>query len=498
MDIKGKILCFIVVLLGFLSGPARVIAVVDPLVMTNNKIGIHVLDSSEIIEAKKLVNGESGAWGYVTVPIQATDRDRIKWSRFMKEAKQEKVIPIIRVATVVSGSDWDEPNNYDLVDFANFLNDLPWPTKNRYVVIFNEVNRADEYGGFVSPGEYADILVNAITIFKERNEDFFILPAGLDNAASSNGSSLRWDRYWEQVFAKRPEIPERLDGWVSHSYPNYGFRGSPYDRHDHSIAGYLSELRLLSRYTKKKLPVFITETGWDMEVVSSDKAAEYLRLSYEKVWSETQVVAVTPFLLRAGAGPFVKFSFLDQNGQPRPVYKVWQSLAVQGNPELGQESDWVVKIGGKGVSLEPVSRSIREQVSGVNWEEIWRWLQRVFGLEKTRIMSEGELVVGDRSYKVEIAETEREKVDGLSGRSRLRPDEGMLFLFEPAEKPIFWMKGMIFDIDIVWVVDGKVIQVDAADRVQINKRYGSKQPVEMVLEVAVGSGIKVGDGVSRL
>src|SRR5690606_18446325 len=112
---------FFVVLVTFFAliagGGGRVIAVEDPNLTANNKIGIHVLDPNEVMEAAKLVNGEDGAWGYVTVPIQATDRNREKWIRFMRQAAENRVIPIVRVATVVSGLHWDEPNNYDLVDF---------------------------------------------------------------------------------------------------------------------------------------------------------------------------------------------------------------------------------------------------------------------------------------------------------------------------------------------------------------------------------------------
>ncbi|KKT35720.1 MAG: hypothetical protein UW23_C0012G0027, partial [Candidatus Collierbacteria bacterium GW2011_GWA1_44_12] len=115
--------------------------------------------------------------------IQSTDRDRIKWQKFLDKCKELKVIPLIRVATVPEGLSWVEPNDYDLIDFANFLGDLKWPLANRYVIFFNEVNRSDEYGGLVNPEIYADILANAYDIFKNVSTDFFILPAGLDNAA---------------------------------------------------------------------------------------------------------------------------------------------------------------------------------------------------------------------------------------------------------------------------------------------------------------------------
>ncbi len=138
---------FIALNLSFLTlsfSPAS--ATYDPLSVTNNRVGVHILSPDEIDLAGKLVNNNIDAsWGYVTVPIQSGDRDIAKWTRFMDRAYELKIIPLIRVATFANDKNWTKPGNKDLIDFANFLNQLPWPTKNRYVIIFNEVNRPDEY-----------------------------------------------------------------------------------------------------------------------------------------------------------------------------------------------------------------------------------------------------------------------------------------------------------------------------------------------------------------
>ena len=492
---------FFVVLVTFFAliagGDRRVIAVENPNLTANNKIGIHVLDPNEVMEAAKLVNGDTGAWGYVTVPIQATDRNREKWIRFMRQAAENRVIPIVRVATVVSGLHWDEPNNYDLVDFANFLNDLPWPTKNRYVVIFNEVNRADEYGGYVSPEKYADTLMNAMTIFKERSADFFILPAGMDNAAASNGESLHWRSYWERVVARQPEILEKIDGWTSHAYPNPGFRGRPTDRTDRSIASFRFELDFVSRRTDRDLPVFITETGWDMSVVDERVAASYLKTAHDQVWNDPRIVAITPFLLRAGAGPFVGFSFLDMNGQPREVYQVWRSLAVKGEPVLNQEVLEEIKQGGVVSETKDSSESIFERFELVDWEGVWLWLARILGLNRDRVAHEEVVEIGGRKYWVEVADTNDERIRGLSGRSRLKDNEGMLFVFENKDRYAFWMKEMRFDIYIVWISSGKVVGIDNASYATPYKRIWPNEEVDMVLEVVDIEGIKIGDEIKR-
>ena len=56
-------------------------AIYDPLSVPNNRVGVHVLSPDELESATKLVNNDGeGEWGYITVPIQAGDRDKTKWT----------------------------------------------------------------------------------------------------------------------------------------------------------------------------------------------------------------------------------------------------------------------------------------------------------------------------------------------------------------------------------------------------------------------------------
>src|SRR6266403_1297570 len=140
--------CLILILFSFFLFPSArtAFAIEDPLAHPNNKIGIHILFTTEIPQAAKLINSNGGDWGYVTIPIQSTDRDRKKWQSFMNTCKKYHVIPLIRLATEGDFTDtavWRKPQMNDIIDFATFLNSLSWPTQNRYIIIFNEVNRAD-------------------------------------------------------------------------------------------------------------------------------------------------------------------------------------------------------------------------------------------------------------------------------------------------------------------------------------------------------------------
>src|SRR3989344_8378009 len=65
--------------------------------------------------------------------------------------------------------------------------------------------------------------------------------------------------------------------------------------------------------------------------------------------------------------------------------------------------------------------------------------------------------VGDTVFLVDIADAPEERAQGLAGRPSLRSDQAMLFIFDRQHLYGFWMKGMIFPIDIIWIKDNQVI-----------------------------------------
>lgn len=312
-------------------------AVEDPLSLPNNKFGIHILFTSEIETAAQLVNSNGGDWGYVTIPIQAVDKDLIKWQKFMDDAKRLHVIPILRIATEGDYFDtksWRKPKFEDVLDFANFLDSLLWPTKNRYVIIFNEVNRADEWGDAPNPKEYTQLLSYAVTVFKSKNQDFFILPAGLDNAAPTvTGLSMNQYEFIRQMNEAVPGIFYQVDGFTSHSYPNPGFSQTPEKQDQQSIASFRHEAALISTLSTKKLPIFITETGWSQDLVSEFLQSTYYRIAFTSVWSDSSIAAVTPFLLRADTGPFTVFSLIKNSASPSAqLVEIMGMKKEQGKP----------------------------------------------------------------------------------------------------------------------------------------------------------------------
>ncbi len=459
----------------------------------NNKVGIHILQPSEINLAAELVNSQGGDWGYVTIPIQPTDRDLSKWTQFMLQAKQLHLIPILRITTIPQGGTWAQAQATDLVDFANFLNELPWPIKNRYVIIFNEVNRDQEWGDHVDPQAYAQILKNAYLIFKQRSPNFFILPAGLDNALPDSTTSLSSRTYWQQMQTAIPNIWDYIDGWNSHAYPNPNFAASPYKTGWQSITSYRQELNFIN----KSLPVFITETGWDQTKIKN------IYFYYQKAWqiwlNDPLVKAVTPFVLQGGQ-QFKAFSFLSPNGKPTPAWQATFDLPkIAGKPDLSSPQPIS--------NPATISKSSHQNIKIPSYHSPLNLLLKIenFFRQLLNLPIKQQLKIKDSFLLVEVAKTPKQIEKGLSHRSQLPPQSGMLFVFDHPYQAKFWMKNMRFPLDIIWIYQQHIVgfSLNLPPEGDHPKHiYLAPQPVDMVLEVPAGyvqkHKLKIGDTIELL
>jgi uncharacterized membrane protein (UPF0127 family) len=97
------------------------------------------------------------------------------------------------------------------------------------------------------------------------------------------------------------------------------------------------------------------------------------------------------------------------------------------------------------------------------------------------------------TLRATIVDSDEERRVGLSETVRLDSDEGMLFLLDEPAVPAFWMKGMRFAIDVVWIADGEVVGVESSVPVPSPgdgdadlPRYAPAVPVDMVLETNAG------------
>lgn len=110
------------------------------------------------------------------------------------------------------------------------------------------------------------------------------------------------------------------------------------------------------------------------------------------------------------------------------------------------------------------------------------------------------LMIGERLVvRAEVVSSAREQMLGLGNRESLPEGSGMLFVYDRPGERIFWMKGMRFPIDILWIRDGRITHIEAelpppspmtGDRSL--KRYGRGVSADMVLELPAGTVAKYG------
>ncbi|MCB9813720.1 MAG: hypothetical protein H6772_04935 [Pseudomonadales bacterium] len=311
-----------------------------------SKLGVHILNVSELKDAKDLVipistdilgvNSQEilptvyEDWNYVTVPItfdDIEDHKELDWQLFFDNAKTMKVIPIVRLTTKYSLEDkaWVVPNKKQIITQLDFLSKLNWPTEQRNIIVFNEVNHAAEWGGKVNPQEYTQILKFVSNWAHTEGKNYVVLPAAMDLAVPNSSISFEAFNYLNQMYAEDPEIFSYVDIWNSHSYPNPGFISSPTKYGKNSLRGFEYELDYLKAKTGEEYKVMITETGWMETKATSRWLSSYYTYAMQHIWSDDRVVAVTPFLLKGAPGPFAGFSFYDENDQPTNQFHAFKA-----------------------------------------------------------------------------------------------------------------------------------------------------------------------------
>lgn len=110
--------------------------------------------------------------------------------------------------------------------------------------------------------------------------------------------------------------------------------------------------------------------------------------------------------------------------------------------------------------------------------------------------------INNHSINFLVARDEKTKQKGLSGMNTIAEDEGMAFPFSNADYYAFWMKGMAFPIDMVFMHNKRIVTIFEnvpnprlpSDTLPVYKPY---EPSDLVLELHAGEskklGIKQGD-----
>lgn len=334
---------FIIVFLFVLSfsKPIKTWANFANLITPNNKIGIHlaVPNHEDMEKAAELVNSNNGDWGYITIVIHEDDMNKDKWQGVFDKARELHLIPIVRLATYFKNGSWHAPEIKEADKWAKFLNSLNWVIKNRYIVLFNEPNHADEWGGLLSPENFAKVTLAYAKTLKDANPDFFVMMASFDSAAPSDANRHEDQAiYLTKALQTQPDLFDYLDGWASHSYPK-----SRYNAGRNSLKNYLWELAFLKSIgVKKDLPVFITESGWphqegkspDYSFYPEKKVAELTVNYLKEILNDHKVVAITPFILNYQDEPFDHYSWQKLNSPDfyEQYYATQKIVKVKGQP----------------------------------------------------------------------------------------------------------------------------------------------------------------------
>lgn len=109
--------------------------------------------------------------------------------------------------------------------------------------------------------------------------------------------------------------------------------------------------------------------------------------------------------------------------------------------------------------------------------------------------------IGNAVINAELATTEAQWVQGLSGRTSLATSTGMFFVFNHPAYWGIWMKDMNFPIDVLWITDNLKISdiVENMSPASYPQAYSPHVPALYVLEIPAGTvktyGLKVGQYV---
>lgn len=109
------------------------------------------------------------------------------------------------------------------------------------------------------------------------------------------------------------------------------------------------------------------------------------------------------------------------------------------------------------------------------------------------------LHIAGKDFRLLVADSPAERAKGLGGRKFLQEDTAMIFVFDTSDIQGFWMKGMEFSIDIIWI-DGEKRIVHIEENISPDsypKVFSPEQESLHVLEANAGfaseNNLKEGD-----
>ena len=96
------------------------------------------------------------------------------------------------------------------------------------------------------------------------------------------------------------------------------------------------------------------------------------------------------------------------------------------------------------------------------------------------------LTIGTHKLVAEVATTPDQRSIGLMNRFSLKPDHGMLFVFERSEPLSFWMRNTYVPLSIAFIAaDGRIVNIEDM-KPQTEDSHASHGPAMYALEMKKG------------
>lgn len=104
-------------------------------------------------------------------------------------------------------------------------------------------------------------------------------------------------------------------------------------------------------------------------------------------------------------------------------------------------------------------------------------------------------------YKLEVAKSISQKSTGLSKRTKLCSNCGMIFIFNQDGSLPFWMKDTLIPLDMIWINSkGEVVDIKNVRKINSLDIIQNSTPAKYVIELNIGDtqkiNLKIGDTIN--
>jgi uncharacterized membrane protein (UPF0127 family) len=100
---------------------------------------------------------------------------------------------------------------------------------------------------------------------------------------------------------------------------------------------------------------------------------------------------------------------------------------------------------------------------------------------------------GVQQFRVEVADTDAERAQGLMNRPKMASAAGMLFAFDPPKQAVFWMKNTLIPLDMIFADKTGLVTRVHSDAVPLDETaIDGGMDVAFVLEINGGLAARMG------